>query len=319
TLSINDIKRFIEEPARLYFNWRLDTYFSRNSEDLDDSEAFVMDNLQSWSLTTRLVDAGKRALLAGAGIEASLLKELNRIKREGALGIGAIAEQNGFLLLEQSQEILETYQQSIAGYSGVNEFPETVFFEHSGLIIDDTLTGLHTNESGERLWVVTSASNIAAKNGKGINSGGWKHASAYYLGLLLLNLQKPTRLLIVSKGGCQLQVAPVPAELAVQQLEQVLELVALSAQQPQPMHLDVAMTWLSAMDKNGQDEMLAHEAARQKYEEEGFQDPALVTQSDYCGRVAESYQAIQASPHFRRFMDELYDPMRLTLVPEDKS
>ncbi|MFP3457403.1 hypothetical protein R0J89_14210, partial [Psychrobacter sp. SIMBA_152] len=52
TLSINDIKRFIEEPARLYFNWRLDTYFSRSREDLDDSEAFVMDNLQSWSLTT---------------------------------------------------------------------------------------------------------------------------------------------------------------------------------------------------------------------------------------------------------------------------
>src|SRR5690606_31769594 len=26
-LCINDIKRFIEEPARLYFNWHLDTYF----------------------------------------------------------------------------------------------------------------------------------------------------------------------------------------------------------------------------------------------------------------------------------------------------
>jgi exodeoxyribonuclease V gamma subunit len=85
------------------------------------------------------------------------------------------------------------------------------------------------------------------------------------------------------------------------------------------MHLDVGMAWLSAMDKNEHDETLAHEAARQKYEEEGFQDPALVTKSDYCGRVAESYQAIQASPHFRRFMDELYDPMRLTLVPEEKS
>ena len=39
TLSINDIKRFIEEPARLYFNWHLDTYFGSDSEDLDDSEA----------------------------------------------------------------------------------------------------------------------------------------------------------------------------------------------------------------------------------------------------------------------------------------
>ena len=319
TLSINDIKRFVEEPARLYFNWRLDTYFSRNSEDLDDSEAFVMDNLQSWSLTTRLIDAGKRALLSGAAIEASLLKELNRIKREGALGIGAIAEQNGFQLLEQAQDILETYQQSIAGYAGVNEFPVEVGFEHAGLAIDDTVTGLHTNENGERLWVVTSASNIAAKNGKGINGGGWKHASSFYVGLLLLNLQQPTGLMIVSKGGCQLKVAPVPGELAFQQLEQLLELVALSAQQPQPMHLDVAMAWLRALDKNENDEARAHETARQKYEEDGFNDPALVTKSDYCGRVAEDYSAIKSSPHFRRFINELYDPMRLTLVPEVQS
>ncbi|MCK7459871.1 exodeoxyribonuclease V subunit gamma [Idiomarina aminovorans] len=321
TLSITDIKRFIEEPARLYFNWKLDTYFSRNSEDLDDSEAFVMDNLQSWALTSRLIESGKRALsfaggTAGGGIEAALIKELNRIKREGALGIGAISEQNTLQLLEQTQDILDVYQQSVAGYSGVNEFPVEVGFEHAGLVIDDTVTGLHTNENGERLWVVTSASNIAAKNGKGINGGGWKHASAYYLGLLLLNLQQPTRLLIVSKGGCQLQVAPVPAELAIQQLEQILELVALSAQQPQPMHLDVAMTWLSSLDKKENDESLAHEAALQAYEEGGFNAAALLTSSDYCGRVAEDYSAIQTSPHFRRFINELYDPMRLTLVPE---
>ncbi|MGM0481160.1 MAG: exodeoxyribonuclease V subunit gamma [Pseudomonadota bacterium] len=318
TLSISDLKRFIEEPARVYFNWRLDTYFSRGSEDLDDSEAFVMDSLQNWSLTTRLVDAGKRALLKGAGAEASLLNELNRIKREGALGVGAIAEQNAVQLLEQAQEILQTYQQSIAGYPNVSEFPLEVGFEHNGLLIEDTVTDLHSTEKGDRLWVVTSASNIAAKNGSGINNGGWKNASSYYIGLLLLNLQQPTRLLIISKGGCQLQVAPVPAELAVQQLEQLLELVAFSVQQPQPMHLDVAMTWLNAIDKKQGDEALAHEAARQKYEEAGHNEPALVTQSDYCGRIAEHYQTIEQSPQFRLFIEQLYDPMRLTLVPEAK-
>lgn len=320
TLSINDMKRFIEEPARLYFNWYLDTYFGSESEDLNDTEAFVMDNLQSWTLVTRLVECGKRALLNGGGTEAALLKELNRMNREGALGIGAIAEQNGLELLEQADKILGSYQQGIAGYSQFNEFPIEVGFEHNGLVIEDTITGLHTNEQGERLWVVTSASKVAKNTKKGgVESRGWKHASAYYLGLLLLNLQQPTRLLIVSMGGCQLSVAPVPGPQALQQLEQLLELIALSVQQPQPMHLDIALEWLSALDKNDNDEALAHEAAQQKYEEGGFNAPAIVAKSDYCGRVAETYDSIMTSPHFRRFIGELYEPLRLTMVPEDKS
>lgn len=320
TLNINDMKRFIEEPARLYFNWSLDTYFGSDTEDLDDSEAFVMDNLQSWALTTRLVARGKRALLQGGGTEAALLKELNRINREGALGIGAIAEQNGLELLEQADNILGSYQQGIAGYPQVNEFPIEVGFEHNGLVLDDTITGLHTNDQGERLWVVTSASKIAKGTKKGgVEARGWKHASAYYLGLLLLNVQQPTRLLIVSKGGCQLPVAAIPAGIALQQLEQILDLVNLSIQQPQPMHLNVAMAWLNARDKADNDEAQAHDVARQLYDEPGHNAPSLADSSDYCGRIAENYQAIEASPYFRRFMNELYDPLRLTMVPEESA
>lgn len=319
TVSINDLKRFIEEPARLYFNWKLDTYFSRHSDDLDDSEAFTLDSLQGWSLTNRLIEVGKQALARSAGVEARLLQELQRIRREGALGIGAIAEQSAARLVEQAQEILATYQQHVAGYPRVNELPLEVGFEYKGLTLEDTVTGVHSNDQGDRLWVVTSASSVAGKNGKGIEESSWKHASRYYIGLLLLNLQRPTRLLIISKGGCRLQVAPVPADIAVQRLEQLLELVALSVQQPRAMHLEVAMSWLKAMEKKEKDQQLAHDSARKAYEQAGFNTAALMTDSDYCSRIAESYDAMAASPLFHRFIDELYEPMRLTLVPEKKS
>ena len=81
-------------------------------------------------------------MLQGGGTEAALLKELNRINREGS-GTGAIAEQNGLELLDQADKILGSYQQGITGYSQFNEFPIEVGFEHNGLIIDDTITGLH--------------------------------------------------------------------------------------------------------------------------------------------------------------------------------
>ena len=117
--------------------------------------------------------------------------------------------------------------------------------------------------------MVTSASKIAKNTKKGgVEDGGWKHISAY-IGLMLLNLQQPTRLLIVSKGGCQ-PVAPIP-ELALQQLEQLLELVRCrcSTATHAP---GIALAWLNTLEKVTTMRPM-HEAAQQKYEEGGIKPP----------------------------------------------
>jgi len=316
-LSLTDIGRFIKEPPQLYFNWMLDTYFHIQQESLLDSEAFNLDGLANWALTSRLLEAGKSALIVDeAGVEAALNNEIHKMQREGQLGVAAVAHLNAADLLTQATDILTVYQQVVADYPHVNEQPIEVRYQAAGLTIDDTVNGVHHNGQGDRVWVATSSSSIVSNNGKGVTPNGWKHAVTYYPGYLLLNIQQPTRLLLISKGGCQMTVGALDRAQAEQQLQQLLTLMSDAISEPHPMHWQLAFCWLNARDSFDNNEDKAHQAAGKLYEEGNYNDAALITASDYCSRVAKSYQQLKDSPMFRRFMDELYEPIRLTLVKE---
>jgi exodeoxyribonuclease V gamma subunit len=319
SLTLNDISRFIKEPPQLYFNWMLDTYFTIDDDTLHDSETFELDGLSRWALNARLLTAGKQALLIDeAGVQAALDKQLQRMQREGQLGVGIIAQTNAAELLEQSTDILSAYQEALARYPQVNEQPIEVNYEYAGLSIDDTLDGVHRNSQGERIWINTSTSSIVTNNGKGITDKGWKHAISYYAGYLLLNLQQPTRLLIISKGGCQLTVGTLTREQAEQQLKQLLGLMSEAISEPHPMHWQLALAWLEVRDNADKDpEIRADRVAAKLYEDGDFNNTALLTSTDYCSRVATSFQQVKQSPLFLRFMNEVYRPIRLTLVKED--
>lgn len=321
-IPIEEVKRFVEEPARLYFNWRLDTYFYRQQEDALDSEAFELDNLTRWALTQRLVEAGKKALLRDHSddnlLNETLTNELNRMQREGELGLSVMAQQHYQQLWQQAEEILMVYRLELGDSVEVSPLPVPVQFRHQHLVIEDSVSGLHTTKGGERCWVVTSASNIVEKKNKGVSDNGWKHASGYYVGLLLLNLQHPTRLVIISKGGCRMSVASMPASQAEQQLQALMQLMEQAATTPLPMHQQLAMAWLATYDANEQDEAMADQQVKVLYEEGPYGQPSLASSTDYCGRVAQDYEAIKRSSSFKSFIDQLYDPMRKTMVPEGK-
>lgn len=103
---------------------------------------------------------------------------------------------------------------------------------------------------------------------------------------------------------------------AEQQLQQLLTLMSDAISEPHPMHWQLAFCWLNARESFDNNEDKAHQVAGKLYEEGNYNDAALITASDYCSRVAKSYQQLKDSPMFRRFMDELYEPIRLTLVKE---
>lgn len=319
-LSLSDVGRFIKEPPQLYFNWVLDTYFHIQQEQLQDSEVFNLDGLDQWTLTSRLLEAGKLAFTRDhAGLQASLNKALQKMQRQGLLGIATLARNNAAELIEQVSDILAVYQQAVDDYPDINEQPIEVRYTAAGLTIEDTVDGVHRNGQDERIWINTSTSSIVANNGKGFTPRGWKHALNYYPGYLLLNVQQPTRLMLISKGGCQLTVPALSRDKAEQQLQQLLGLISDAMGEPHPMHWQLAFSWLAARERADHDEDQAHQAARKVYEEGGFNDTALAVESDYCARVAKNYDQIAQSPMFRRFMDELYEPIRLTLVKEDKA
>lgn len=327
-VRLADIKRFIREPSQLFFQWQLETYFQYQSQDIQDAETFSLDSLSQWQLTSELVASARKAIGQGAtDVQRHLQQQLQAMQRRGLLGMGAIAGQLAQQLSQQAEDIIGTYQTWLASGAEIIDTTHELHFPYQQWQISDAISGLHQQPHGTRIWVVTSVSNIAAKKGKGINAGGWKNVGDYYLGYLLLNRQQATEFLLISKGGCQLQLPALDSATAEQLLNTLMEALVITLEHAVPMHIELAMIWLDALEKaerqgHQQPHQVADQQASYCYEvAQDAQKPALLETSDYCGRLAKDYAQLRAHPHFMTLINQVYRPMReiFAQATEDKS
>ncbi|MCC5854086.1 MAG: exodeoxyribonuclease V subunit gamma [Idiomarina sp.] len=173
-LSARDLDKFLREAAQPFFNQRLNTYFSSDDMQTRDSETFALDGLTSWQLRDELTRDGvrtiRRQLEQGATNQERLIQQveqhLNRMQREGKLGVGAIATQMRLELFERVEAVLQAVQSALADFP--TPAPDCPIFEQStrevgGWLIEDHASQLFQNDQGELLQVIVSASAPKAK------------------------------------------------------------------------------------------------------------------------------------------------------------
>jgi len=308
TVNLNDIKRFVQEPARLFFNSRLETYFSVDADETIDREAFQLDALTEWKLLQRVVDKTREAVRKELEPEQQMHEELARIRREGAIGTSMIAERHQQHIQQQAEDILETYGVVAQGYTRQNITPYWVDVRHNDVTIEEGIEGLHWDDNGQCAWIITTASQVAAKKADNITDSGWKHFAPYYVGHLLLNSRQPTVTHIVSRGGCHFKLPAVATDVVNFQLDAMTKLISLAYREPIAMHLDLARIYLKTMSKED-DETAAEAALREYYEVGTSQRKPLVQTAQYCARTAGTFSDIRGQRHFKLFINSLYRPM----------
>ena len=308
TVNLNDIKRFVQEPARLFFNTRLETYFSVDADETTDREAFQLDALTEWKLIQRVVDKAREAVRQGHEPEQAIDDELARIRREGALGTSAIAERHQRHIEQQVEDILATYRIVADGYTRQDTTPYWLDATFNQITVEEGLEGLHWDDTGQCAWIITTASQVAAKKADDITDSGWKHFASYYVGHLLLNRRQPTVTHIVSRGGCHFKLPPIEPNVVNFQLDALTQLIAQAYREPIAMHLDLARIYLKAISKED-NAAAADAAAREYYEVGSSQRKPLLETAEYCARAATSFDEIRENPHFMAFIDNLYRPM----------
>jgi len=72
-LRVIDVAKFMREPAQLYFNWRLDTYFGDDHTETLDSESFGLTPLTRWSSLQRLFTQASNLLKYDPSAEYSVV------------------------------------------------------------------------------------------------------------------------------------------------------------------------------------------------------------------------------------------------------
>jgi len=103
TIDIEDLIRFLKNPAEQFLKQRLKVYFDSGEETIGDDEAFALDTLEAYALKQDLLETQMAA--------GSIRGEYERVKASGALPHGAA----GRAAFERICEAVETFATQVAG------------------------------------------------------------------------------------------------------------------------------------------------------------------------------------------------------------
>jgi len=327
-VSIRDLRNFMQEPAQLFFNRQLDTYFGDDDNPAQDSETFSLQGLPSWSIQQRLLKAGQRNPEA---IEDVLVQNLDQLQREGALGVGPVAAQLRNDSFDEASAILEGFRSFLAHYP--ERLPvQEISYQSQQCQLQDAIGSVYENQVHERAQVVLIPTKIHA-SANSIDRSKWKHLLQPYIRHLLLNAKQPTRTLIISRDNQQLELARITESAqATAALDALLHWVNTGVAQPLALEVRLAMNWLhryrsnlsgSVPKKDGtqsqrpmslEDAQNAADAELNQYEVAEFNSVAIRDDARYCGRICRDAKTMRAQPQFMPLLEAVYAPL-LSLLP----
>ncbi|HYD50725.1 MAG TPA: exodeoxyribonuclease V subunit gamma [Terriglobales bacterium] len=236
-LSLNQLARFFENPARALLRQRLSLFLGSDQESLAGREPIELDGLERWQIGDRLV----RRALAGEAF-ADLVAPL---RAAGMLPPGTLGEHAFDDLREQAELLVGAAR----GYRRGDPRPD--------LEIDLTVAGVRLTGTVDLLWPSHRlVCHFSQRQGK--------HLLAVWIPHLALSAQLgddiTTILLNRSDKGAQVAtLRPVPD--AERQLAQLLELYRQAQDRPTPLFSCASFTFASLCQRHG-DEAKAIGAAR---------------------------------------------------------
>lgn len=299
-LTIRQLTDFMREPARLFFNLRLQTYFYQQDEQHQDEENFTLDRLDHWQLQHELVQQVQIAHQQQHDVDHCIRQTLQRFANSGRLAIGSANTLIQQTLYAESNQIYQQLQQATAGYQKETE-PYFLSYQYRQLTIEDYCHSLYQQASGERMYLHLTAASVDSKTLSAQLLQAW-------VTHLLLNSQTPVKTMIISRNSSI--TLPQISQQAVSCLQPILDAVIQGLGYPLPVEMKTAACWLQQKDKDPM-------AAARLYDEGGFNQPAQVKQAVYCGRVYPDAAALMVSGQFNQLAETLYLPLLQWLQPQE--
>ncbi|WP_423186371.1 exodeoxyribonuclease V subunit gamma [Alishewanella sp. d11] len=348
-VNLNALQNFMREPARPFFNERLNTYFSSEERQTQDSETFTLDGLQQWQLNNQLLQesltffsaqltAGTFTVLENLQPLAAIFNDVfARLAREGWLGIGVMSDNIKRSTLQRvSAQLIEVSNllqdakpvadELLTFQCSVDTENKTVAGDQKpalvSVMIEDRATQLFKKPDGEILQIYISASECKAK-----------HRFLPYLKHLLLStvaatkpdLNKITTYALFRKGKDETEIKTLPpvnssdAQIA---LTQLLTLYIESLSKPTGVIGELALDWLGnywkALNgklKEGNKNLPAfppHEAAAEAHKrlvKSTDADADTLQNYPYAARVNSDLSLLCDNADFTRLINMLYAPM----------
>jgi len=295
-LSLGQLQDFLRNPVRHFFSQRLKVFFEAAEVPLADEEPFVLDALQRYSLSDRLLEA---ALADPEHTGQALEDQAKRLQNSGLLPMAGFGECLQRELIEPLPDLLQRHQQLLALWPTPLSSALPVNLELQGLHIEGWLSGLHQRADGGLLSVTTIPNSIGS-----IKSRKWHRLTRPWLTHLVACASGMALTTALVASDDSLLLAPMDESTARKILGDLLMAWQSGMRQPLPIAVKTAFAWLGQTDP-----VKAAAAARKAYEGDGQTTDGERRESPALARQFADYDALTADETFPDWCDALYRPL----------
>ncbi|MBV2131002.1 exodeoxyribonuclease V subunit gamma [Arsukibacterium indicum] len=304
-ISLRQLTEFVRDPVKSFFIQRLNIWLTKADRVAQNDEAFALDGLSRWQLQQQLINGVQQALADNRPIANAIDNCLAQMQRRGELGVGSAVDLHAkqlaepvLVLSERLKQLQQSYPDSIKAFA--------VQWQYQEMELQDWLTQLRQNASGQRCQLLLSASAIIKQR-----KYQWRHLVSPWLSHLLANTQGPCQTIVLSQAG-EIVFAALTETAAAKQLEQLLSYYLQAHQAPWPLELECAILYLQQTDGG----KLSNEQILQQCEKRYLGDnynPGIVQLNPYLQRLFPDFKHLIRSGDFMVLAEQLYRPL-LTAV-----
>ncbi|MFY0732364.1 exodeoxyribonuclease V subunit gamma [Pseudomonas sp. NFX15] len=295
-LSLGQLQDFLRNPVRHFFSQRLKVFFEAAEVPLADEEPFVLDALQRYSLSDRLLEA---ALAEPGNSDQALEAQAKRLQNSGLLPLAGFGECLQRELIEPLPDLLQRHQQLLALWPTPLSSALPVNLELQGLFIEGWLSGLHQRADGGLLSITTIPNSIGS-----IKSRKWHRLTRPWVNHLVACASGMALTTALVASDDSLLLAPLDESAAQKILSDLLMAWQSGMRQPLPVAVKTAFAWLGQTDP-----VKADTAARKAYEGDGQTTEGERGESPALARQFADYDALIADETFTDWCDALYRPL----------
>lgn len=312
-LTLTTLVQLLRGPVDVFFQNRLGVYFDDHAIESNDDEPFVLDGLERWQLTNRLVQDVVR-------LHDDQMPLADRLQADAARSVarGELALSDGLAAFQIEQavaplpDLYARYQQLTAQYPEPEPLmPLRITIEAGDrpIVLEDWVRDLR-HADGQRAFITLSSSNLVKDR-----KYRWQHLMRPWVAHLAGNcVAGPVSTHVLSQAG-DVAFAPMEPEEAREHLKTLMQFWFDALSKPLPVAVRASFAWLSAVDKG---EEAATRSARSVYESQ-FKSSGEADESPYLQRVFPDFDSLWQEGEFAHYAEQLYGPVRAYLQTGSKA
>ncbi|MBJ9978398.1 exodeoxyribonuclease V subunit gamma [Pseudomonas sp. S75] len=296
-LSLAQLQDFLRHPVRHFFSQRLKVFFEAVQAPTPDEEPFVLDALQRYSLSERLLDA---ALRAPDDPEPALRSQARRLQACGLLPLAGFGESLQVELIQPLPDLLGRHRQLLQRWHLLVEGALPIALERAGQRLEGWLGRVYQSDDQSLLSIVAVPNSLGA----GRNALKWHRLiPAWVMHLAACASGYALHTALVASDQTLL-LAPLPQAQAGHLLADLLVARQAGMNGPLPVAAKTAFAWLAQSDPDK-----ARLAAARAYEGDGQNSFGERSESLALLRQFRDFAALSADETFEGWCETLYRPL----------